>query len=318
MRSVSRLEQVVGEVRVGLHEAELEELAEDQPLERARRPRRGAPADARAGERPRSARRRTRSIASTRRVVRSSCTRGTTQRGLVGEQRRVAAQVLAPRAVVGLLAQLALRLVEDAAEIDLAGQERASRSSAATLSTSLSMLRATPGYWIFSARSRPSAAVAACTWPIEAAASGSKSNSAKRASQPGRTRAPSTRRTCASGMKSARGAQQRERLGELAAAACPSPSSESSWPSFIAAPRSRERRCARRRAFARMKQRARGVGRGAAEEAARALDEAAGRELAGHPAEAREALEAARRNARSAPRRAFVTHSARTASAALA
>ena len=54
------------------------------------------------------------------------------------------------------------------------------RSSAATLSTSLAIERATPGYWIFSASSRPSTARARCTCPIDAAATGSSSKCAKR------------------------------------------------------------------------------------------------------------------------------------------
>ena len=37
---------------------------------------------------------------------------------------------------------------------------------------------ATPGYWIFTATARPSCSRAAWTWPIEAAARGSQSNSA--------------------------------------------------------------------------------------------------------------------------------------------
>ena len=41
---------------------------------------------------------------------------------------------------------------------------------------SLVIERATPGYWLFSARSRPSGVVARCTCPIEAAAMGSQSN----------------------------------------------------------------------------------------------------------------------------------------------
>jgi hypothetical protein len=46
------------------------------------------------------------------------------------------------------------------------------RNNAATLSTSLSMLSTTPGYWILMARSRPSLVWARCTCPIEAAAMG--------------------------------------------------------------------------------------------------------------------------------------------------
>ena len=38
---------------------------------------------------------------------------------------------------------------------------------------------ATPGYWIFTATSRPSSSLARWTWPIEAAANASCSNSEK-------------------------------------------------------------------------------------------------------------------------------------------
>ncbi len=38
---------------------------------------------------------------------------------------------------------------------------------------------AIPGYWILTATSRPSSSTARCTWPIEAAANASGSNSAK-------------------------------------------------------------------------------------------------------------------------------------------
>ena len=38
---------------------------------------------------------------------------------------------------------------------------------------------ATPGYWILTATGRPSSSFARCTWPIEAAANASWSNSEK-------------------------------------------------------------------------------------------------------------------------------------------
>ena len=40
-----------------------------------------------------------------------------------------------------------------------------------------------PGYWIFTATSRPSCQTALCTWPMEAAAAGLSSNSLKRSRQ---------------------------------------------------------------------------------------------------------------------------------------
>ena len=41
------------------------------------------------------------------------------------------------------------------------------------------MLRAMPGYWILTATARPSRVIARCTWPIDAAAIGTGSHSAK-------------------------------------------------------------------------------------------------------------------------------------------
>jgi hypothetical protein len=117
------------------------------------------------------------------------------------------------------------------------------------LSTSLSMLRATPGYWILIASSRPSTVVPAWTWPIDAAAIGSKSKWAKRRSQSGPQEARSTLRSWASGMAS----PASRRVASASAASGVSRSSasrESSCPSFIEAPRMDERERARRRAFA--------------------------------------------------------------------
>ena len=43
----------------------------------------------------------------------------------------------------------------------------------------MSTASATPGYWTFTATARPSRVRARCTWPIEAAANASSSNSSK-------------------------------------------------------------------------------------------------------------------------------------------
>jgi len=66
------------------------------------------------------------------------------------------------------------------------------RNSVATLSTSLSMLSRTPGYWILMAMSRPSLAWARCTWPMEAAAMGVYEKCLNCFSQPGPHCASST------------------------------------------------------------------------------------------------------------------------------
>ena len=57
-----------------------------------------------------------------------------------------------------------------------------------------SLIRAfpAPGYWIFTATWRPSCQVARCTWPMEAAAVGLSSKSAKLSRQSGPRSATST------------------------------------------------------------------------------------------------------------------------------
>ena len=98
------------------------------------------------------------------------------QRRLVGDQPRVALEEAALAHVIGFLRELALGLGRAVpATSRSSGRRLKSRSSTATLSTSLAIERATPGYWIFSARSRPSGVVARCTCPIDAAATGSQS-----------------------------------------------------------------------------------------------------------------------------------------------
>ena len=57
----------------------------------------------------------------------------------------------------------------------------APKSQAKRLSWFKSLISAlpAPGYWILTATWRPSCQTARCTWPMEAAAAGSSSNSAK-------------------------------------------------------------------------------------------------------------------------------------------
>jgi hypothetical protein len=117
------------------------------------------------------------------------------------------------------------------------------------LSTSLLMLRDTPGNWTLIARSRPSWSTARCTWPIDAAAIGLMSNSRKRDSQSRPQARPRTRRNCVSGIPVPSACRT-----AIAAANCggskSSPSMERSCPSFIAAPRIADSCLARRSALA--------------------------------------------------------------------
>ncbi len=119
----------------------------------------------------------------------------------------------------------------------------------ARLSTSLSMLLATPGYWILRAMSWPLAVLARCTWPMEADAAGSKSRCSKRASQPLPYSRPSRRFTWVCGMTSASA-----RITWSASANSGGNtwllSMDSNWPSFMAAPRMCASRFASRVAFA--------------------------------------------------------------------
>jgi len=54
-----------------------------------------------------------------------------------------------------------------------------SRATRLSWLKSLSRARPAPGYWILTATWRPSRQIARCTWPIDAAALGVSSNSAK-------------------------------------------------------------------------------------------------------------------------------------------
>ena len=123
------------------------------------------------------------------------------------------------------------------------------RNSVATLSTSLSMLSRTPGYWILMAMSRPSRACARCTCPIEAAAMGVYEKCLNCFSQPLPHWASSTPFTWALGM--ARASERRRARISASAGGSRSPDSiETSCPTFIAAPRSLASWSATRRALA--------------------------------------------------------------------
>ncbi len=122
-------------------------------------------------------------------------------------------------------------------------------SRAATLSTSLSMLRRTPGYCTLMARCSPSRVTASWTCPMEAAARGVKENRLKPRSQP----LPQARlRTSATWPRGMVWASLRSRSRtRLNSGGRNSPASmDMSWPTFIAAPRISESRSARRRALA--------------------------------------------------------------------
>ena len=71
-------------------------------------------------------------------------------------------------------------------------QDANTRPSRAALSRSVISAGPAPGYWTFTATSRPSRHVARCTWPIDAAAAGASSKWANRDRQPGPS---SSRRT---------------------------------------------------------------------------------------------------------------------------
>ena len=90
---------------------------------------------------------------------------------------------LAP--VVGLFAELTLGLSQQRRDVEPGGQKPRKRSSDATLSMSASMLAATPGYCTLIASSRPDFSVARCTCPIEAAATGRRSNRGSAGANPG-------------------------------------------------------------------------------------------------------------------------------------
>jgi len=118
----SRVDQVVREVRVGLHEAELEQLAEHEPLEQRADGVAAGLGDAALAERlDRLAGREVhRQHPARRQVVVDG---GHPQRGLVGHQRAVATQARGLGEVVGLLAELALRLGDQARDVELHRQQ---------------------------------------------------------------------------------------------------------------------------------------------------------------------------------------------------
>ena len=113
----------------------------------------------------------------------------------------VALEVARLALVVGLQVQLALRLGGRVRIMSSGREEVESSQQAAEVVTSLSTLRATPGNWTLSASSRPPCVRARWIWPIDAAATGSKSKRANLPSQPLPYSRPSTRRSCVSGIE---------------------------------------------------------------------------------------------------------------------
>ena len=129
------------------------------------------------------------------------------------------------------------------------GSRPETRSRVATLSTSLSMLRRTPGYCSLIASSWPSRVRARCTWPIEAAAQGVKEKRSKPCSQPLPQCVSSTCTTWLIGMVRA-SSRRRARMSASSGGKRLPASIDISWPTFIAAPRSCASCSATRRALA--------------------------------------------------------------------
>ncbi len=99
---------------------------------------------------------------------------------------------------------------------------------------------ATPGYWTFTATSRPSSrSRARYTWPIEAAASGSSSNSSNTVPMRSPRSSSITRRIC---LKATVGAASRSfassawNSSRYCSSTRPTSRKDITWPSFIAAP----------------------------------------------------------------------------------
>ena len=122
-------------------------------------------------------------------------------------------------------------------------------NSAATLSTSLSMLSLTPGYCTLMARSLPSRVSARCTCPIEAAAAGVKANRSKLASQSLPHSRSNTDTNWLMGIETAL-LRRRDIISESAGGIRSPASIDKSWPTFIAAPRSFDSSFVTRRALA--------------------------------------------------------------------
>ena len=150
------------------------------------------------------------------------------------------------REVVGFLTELPLRLGGDGVDVRAAREQIEQAQQRRDVVDVGTIERATPGYWIFSATSRPSRVRARWTSPIDAAATGSSSNRSKRPPSPGRIRGRA-RAQLRSGIGSAPARSRRAPRAPRAAGTLRS--ERESCPSFIAAPRSRARRCASRRTF---------------------------------------------------------------------
>ncbi len=119
------------------------------------------------------------------------------------------------------------------------------KSRATRLSWLKSLISAlpAPGYWILTATWRPSRQTALCTWPIEAAAAGRSSNSAKlaRHSSPmSLARTLCTVRAGSGGADSCSLARV-ARYGPAISGGSAASNIDSAWPSFIAPPLSSPR-----------------------------------------------------------------------------
>ena len=108
------------------------------------------------------------------------------------------------------------------------------------LRRSVSTASAMPGYWILTATRLPSVVVARCTWPIEAAANASSSNSVKRLA----TGSPSSSLSSFSTLLNGSGGTSSRSVASVCLNSSRSDSGiavkstvESTWPIFIAAPR---------------------------------------------------------------------------------
>ena len=109
------------------------------------------------------------------------------------------------------------------------------------LRRSVSTASATPGYWTLTATSSPSRVTARWTWPIEAAAKASSSNSAKTAAGRSPSSSRSSFSTCgraAAGRRRAAAASVCLNFSRSSSGSAVKSMVESTWPTFMAAPRS--------------------------------------------------------------------------------
>ena len=95
------------------------------------------------------------------------------------ERARHRALVLGLELVVELLGDALAQLAVERLRVEPRREALDEREEQRGLRRSVSTASATPGYWIFTATARPSAVTARWTWPIDAAAKASSSNSEK-------------------------------------------------------------------------------------------------------------------------------------------